>query len=192
MIYALKKARLKDMKRKIYINISIAGRVKKRLVKAVEKWRDLPVKWTKEENLHIALFFLGYIDNDVVADACRKIRKAVENMEIFDLDFEKICLAPDNKNPQEIRVAGKASEKLKILHETIEKELEIFVAPKKVFSPHITLGKIRKEKWKELEVKPEIDEKASFSVGVESVDIMASHFGGGKNDFVLIESCPLK
>lgn len=179
------------MKRKIYININIPDKVKKRLVKAVEKWRDLPVKWTKEDNLHIALFFLGYIDNEVVADVCRKVRKAVENMEIFDLEFEKICLAPDNNNPQEIRVAGKTSENLRMLCETIEKELGIFVAPKKVFSPHITLGKIRKEKWGELEIKPEVDEKASFAVGAESVDIMASHFGGGKNDFVLIESCPL-
>lgn len=180
------------MKRKIYININIADKVKRRLAKAVEKWQDLPVKWTKEENLHISLFFLGYIDNDVVFEVCRKVRKAVENMEIFDLEFEKICLAPDNNNPQEIRAAGKADEKLKDLCETIEKELEIFSAPKKVFSPHITLGKIRKEKWEELEIKPEVDEKASFAVGVESVDIMASHFGGGKNDFVLIESCPLK
>ncbi len=180
------------MKRKIYININIVDKIKGRLAKVVEKWQGLPVKWTKEENLHITLFFLGYIDNDVVFDACRKVRKAVENMEIFDLEFEKICLAPDNNNPQEIRVAGKASENLKTLCETIEKELEIFVAPKKVFSPHITLGKIRKEKWEELETKPEISEKASFSVGVESIDIMASHFEGGKNDFVLIESCPLK
>lgn len=178
------------MKRKIYININIANRVKRRLIKAVEKWQGLPVKWIKEENLHISLFFLGYIDNDVVFEVCRKVRKAVENMEIFDLEFEKIYLAPDN-NPQEIRVAGKASEKLKNLCETIEKELEIFTAPKKVFSPHISLGKIRKEKWGELEIKPEVDEKASFAVGAESVDIMASHFGGGKNDFVLIESCPL-
>ncbi|HAI74559.1 MAG TPA: RNA 2',3'-cyclic phosphodiesterase [Candidatus Moranbacteria bacterium] len=180
------------MKRKIYININIAARVKRRLAKTVEKWQSLPVKWTKEENLHIALIFLGYIDNDVVFDVCRKIRKATENMEIFDLEFEKIYLAPDNNNSQEFRVTGKASEKLKNLRETIEKELDIFTAPKKAFSPHITLGKIRKEKWKELKIKPEISEKSSFSVGVESVDIMASHFEGGKNDFVLIKSCPLK
>lgn len=179
------------MKRKIYININIADRVKRRLVRSLEKWQGLPVKWTKEDNLHIPLFFLGYIDNDVVADVCRKVRKTVENKEIFDLEFEKICLAPNGDSPQEFRVAGIASEKLKELCEAIEKELEIFVAPKKVFSPHITLGKIRKEKWEELEVKPEVFEKASFAISVESVDIMASHFEGGKNDFVLIESCPL-
>jgi 2'-5' RNA ligase len=150
------------------------------------------VKWTKEENLHIELFFLGYIDNDVVAEACQKVHEAVENIELFDLEFEKIILAPDAENPQEFRVVGKPSEKLKKLSEAIEKELEIFVASKKVFSPHITLGKIRKEKWEELENIPEVNEKASFAVGVESIDIMASHFGEGKNNFVLIESCPLK
>ncbi|MCX6761876.1 MAG: RNA 2',3'-cyclic phosphodiesterase [Candidatus Moranbacteria bacterium] len=180
------------MKRKIYITINLASQIRRRLIKSCEKWRDLPVKWTKEENLNISLFFLGYIDNDVVADACQKVREAVSEIELFDLEFEKIILAPDVENPQEFRVIGKSSEKLRILCEAIEKELEIFVASKKVFSPHITLGKIRKEKWEELKNVPEVNEKASFAVGVEAVDIMASHFGEGKNNFVLIESCPLK
>jgi 2'-5' RNA ligase len=180
------------MKRKIFISINLAGRIRRRLIKSCEKWQNLPVKWTKEENLHIELFFLGYIDNDVVADACQKVREAVEDIELFDLEFEKIVLAPSVEKPQEFCVVGKASEKLKALCETIEKELGIFVAPKKVFSPHITLGKIRKEKWEELDPRPLVEEKASFAVGVEAVDIMASHFGEGKNNFVLIESCALK
>ncbi|MEI6587730.1 MAG: RNA 2',3'-cyclic phosphodiesterase [Candidatus Moraniibacteriota bacterium] len=179
------------MKRKIYISINLADRIKRRLMASCEKWRDLPVKWAKEENLNISLFFLGYIDNDVVADACQKVREAVEEIELFDLEFEKIIIAPSVEKPQEFRVVGKVSDKLKNLCEAIERELEIFVASKKIFSPHITLGKIRKEKWEELESIPEVNEKASFAVGVESVDIMASHFGEGKNNFVLIESCPL-
>ena len=179
------------MKRKIFISINLANQVKRRLTKSCEKWRNLPVKWTKEENLHIELFFLGYIDNDVVAEACQKVHEAVENIELFDLEFEKIVITPSAEKPQEFRVIGKPSEKLKTLCEAIEKELGIFVTAKKVFSPHILLGKIRKERWEELETKPLVDEKASFAVGVESVDIMASHFGEGKNNFVLIESCPL-
>ncbi len=180
------------MKRKIYITINLPNQIRRRLVKSGEKWQTLPVKWTKEENLNISLFFLGYIDNAVVADVCQKVREAVLEIELFDLEFEKIALAPSAEKPQEFRVVGAASEKLKSLCEAIEKELEIFVSEKKTFSPHITLGKIRKEKWEELANKPQIDEKTSFAVGVEAVDIMASHFGEGKNNFVLIESCPLK
>ena len=180
------------MKRKIFISINLPNQIKRRLAKNCEKWHDLPVKWTKEENLHISLFFLGYIDNDVVADVCQKVRDAVCDMELFDLEFEKIHLAPNIENPQEFRVIGKTSEKLKQLSEVVEKELGIFVASKKTFAPHITLGKIRKEKWADFADKPEVDEKASFAVGVEAVDIMASHFDEGKNKFVLIESCPLQ
>lgn len=180
------------MKRKIFISINLAGQVKRRLIKSCAKWQTLPVKWTKEENLHVELFFLGYIDNDVVAQVCQKVQEAVCDIELFDLEFEKIILAPNAENPQEFRVIGKASEQLKTLCEAIEKELGIFIVSKKVFSPHITLGKIRKEKWAELENTPEVNEKASFAVSVEAVDIMASHFDEGKNSFVLIESCGLK
>ena len=180
------------MKRKIYININIPDRTRRRLIGGIEKWQNLPVKWTKEANLCITLFFLGYVDNEVVIDICQKVQKVVENFEIFDLDFEKIIIAPSNEKAQSIQVSGMASDQIRDLQTAIEKELGIFVAEKKTFSPHITLGKIRKIQWEELTEKPIINEKISFAVNVESVDIMASHFGEGKNGFVLIESCPLK
>ncbi len=180
------------MKRKIFININLAGQIRRRLAGSCAKWQAFPVKWTKEDNLHIELFFLGYVDNEVVLDICQKVAETVRDRAVFDLEFEKIILVPNVESPQEFRVAAKPSEELKNLCEAIEKKLEIFVVSKKVFSPHITLGKIRKEKWKELEKKPLVDEKASFAVSVDTVDIMASHFSERKNSFVLIESCPLK
>ncbi len=180
------------MKRKIFININLNGQISRRLAKSCAKWQAFPVKWTKEDNLHIELFFLGYVDNEVVLDICQKVSEVVKNRAIFDLEFKKIVITPSPENPREFRAIAKSSEELKNLCEMIEKKLEIFVVSKKVFSPHITLGKIRKEKWEELEEKPLVGEKASFAVSVEAIDIMASHFGEGKNGFVLIESCPLK
>ncbi|MFZ2193458.1 MAG: RNA 2',3'-cyclic phosphodiesterase [Candidatus Moraniibacteriota bacterium] len=180
------------MKRKIYININIPDKTKRRLIASVEKWQKLPVKWAKEANLCITLFFIGYVDNEVVIDICEKVRKAVKDFDIFDLEFERLILAPNQDKAQSIQISGKASNLIKNLHTAIEKELGIFVAEKKAFAPHITLGKIRKIQWDALLEKPIINEKISFAVNVESVDIMASHFGEGKNSFVLIESCPLK
>lgn len=179
------------MKRKVFININIPNQIKRRLTNSCEKWQELPVKWLKTENLHITLFFLGYIDNDVTIDVCKKIHEVVSNIELFDLEFEKIKLMPNAENPQEFQVVGKSSEKLRILCELIEKKLGIFTTSKKTFYPHITLGKIKKEKWNELKAKVVINEKASFAVSLDSIDIMASHFNKEKDNFILIESCLL-
>ena len=183
---------MSTMKKKVFISINIVDKIRHRLIKNCEKWQNLPVKWTKEDNLSVRLFFLGYIDDNVIFEICQKISKVIREAEFFDLKFEKISLFPDINKPQEFRVIGKASKELKNLYEMIEKELNIFVISKKFFSPSILLGKIKKEKWEKLKNKPFINEKISFSVGVEAVDIIANHFNKDKNKFILVESFPLK
>ncbi|HPN96341.1 MAG TPA: RNA 2',3'-cyclic phosphodiesterase [Candidatus Moranbacteria bacterium] len=180
------------MKRKIFISINIPERAKKELTKTIEKWSDLPVKWVKEANFHITLFFLGYIDDETTKDVCEKVKIAAQEENIFDLEFDRIELAPEKDDPKMIWLTGAPSEELKNLYEKIEKELDIFRAPKKSFRPHITLGRIRKHKWEDLTEKPEISEKFSLFVTAETVDIMASGFGEGESEYALIESCPLK
>ncbi|HRZ95769.1 MAG TPA: RNA 2',3'-cyclic phosphodiesterase [Candidatus Moranbacteria bacterium] len=180
------------MKRKIFISINIPNKAKKRLVSAVEKWQDLPVKWTKESNLHITLFFLGYIDDESAAEVCSKVREIAENEDIFDLNMEKIELAPSADDPQMIWLIGEPSEELRKIHEKVEKALGMFKAERKIFRPHITLGRLRKHKWESLKEKPGISEKFQLIVPVESIDVMASDFGDGQNEYSLIESCQLK
>ncbi len=179
------------MKRKIFISINISPKIKKRLFLATEKWRSFPVKWIKENNLHITLFFLGYIETESIPEICQKVREVCEGKDVFDLDFLKIELAPDISDPQYIWASGEQSEELKNIHEEIEKSLGIFSSSRKIFCPHITLGRLRKKKWMELEKKPEISEASSFSIPVESIDIMASDFGEGDSEYSIIESCPL-
>lgn len=180
------------MKRKIFISINISDKAKKRLVSAMQKWHNLPVKWTKESNLHVTLFFLGHIDDDSVAEVCLAVQKITDCEDIFDLNMEKIELAPSGNDPQMIWLVGEPSEELRKIHEKIEKELDIFKAERKIFRPHITLGRIRKYKWQDLDEKPEISEKLPLIITVGSLDIMASDFGDGQNEYILIESCSLK
>lgn len=180
------------MKRKIFISINLPDRDKKRLIRATEKWQDLPVKWVREPNLHITLVFLGYVADENVAEICEKIRGAVDDVEIFDLEFETIELGPDAEDPKMIWLSGRADENLRSLHEKIEKALGTYVSSKKSFRPHITLGRIRGRKWEALALKPEIFEKYNLIVSVESVDIMASDFSDGGREYTIIESCPLK
>lgn len=178
-------------KRKIFIEIDVPESVKKRLVSRTEKWQDLPVKWSKKENLHITLLFLGYVDESVLPEICQKVSEAVSKIESFDIEFEKIEIGPSAEKPQMVWFSGEASQELKRLHETVERELDMFTIEKKAFRPHITLGKIRKKKWEGLSEKPEINESFKVTMTVESVSIMESRGEEGGMEYHVIENCPL-
>ena len=180
------------MKRKIFISINIPEKVKARLTTATQKWTDLPVKWTKEANLHITLLFLGYVDEQSLTEICQKVRDAVEKEDIFDIEFDKIDLFPSTEDPKMIALTGPASKILLNLNEKLEKALDIFTSAKKSFRPHITLGRGRKYKWEALENKPSLSENYPLVLTAESIDVMASDFGDGNSEYTVIESCPLR
>jgi RNA 2',3'-cyclic 3'-phosphodiesterase len=180
------------VKRKIFISISIPEKIRKKLVKTTEIWQNLPVKWVKEQNLHLTLSFLGFIGDDLIEEICFKVRSATAKAEVFDLEFTEIVLAPRKEDPRMIWLTGKVSEELRILQENVEKELKIFIASKKSFRPHITLGRIRNHKWNAQKEKPEIFAKFPLNLPINSVEIMASDFASDGPEYTIIESCPLK
>ena len=124
------------MKRKIFISINLLDRDKKGLIRATEKWQDLPVRWSSEENLHITLSFLGYAYDSALGDICEKVRIASQKSQIFDIALEEIILAPNSLEPKMIWLTGAPNEELRLLQENIEKELGVFQREKKAFRPH--------------------------------------------------------
>ncbi len=181
------------MQRKIFIGIELSGAVKKRLMQKVEKWKDLPIRWSREENLHLNLINLGHVEDEIVFDICTKVRKVVEEIDLFDIDMDKIELIPsDDKNAKSINFTGTESEKLKFICEEIEKALGIFSHAKKNFRPSITLGRIQQYGWQKLESTPKVGENFTVLLPIESVEIFESTIIDGKRKFASVESCPLK
>ncbi|MFA6183953.1 MAG: RNA 2',3'-cyclic phosphodiesterase [Parcubacteria group bacterium] len=181
------------MQRKIFIGIELSTAVKKRLMQKVERWKELPIRWSKEENLHLNLITLGHIDDEIVLDVCTKVREVAQKMDIFDIDMDGIKLSPTNdKNAKMVIFSGQPNEKLKMLCEEIEKELGIFDHNKKVFCPSVMLGRIQQYGWQKLETTPDVSEKFTVLLPIESVEIFESALIEGKRKFASVESCQLK
>lgn len=142
--------------------------------------------------MHITLLFLGYISEEDLLEICQKVREIVKKKDIFDIEFDKIELFPSASEPRMIALTGPNNENLLELYDSLGKELEIFNVSKKTFRPHITLGRGRKYKWESLEMKPSISENYPLVITAETIDVMASDFGDGENEYTIIESCPLK
>lgn len=178
-------------KKKIFVEIEVPPQVKRRLIQKMEQWKPLPVKWMKEANLHVTLAFLGYVDESMLPEICEKVAEAAAKHESFDLEFEKITLGPDPRDPQMFWLEGEISEELRLLNESIEKSLGIFRKERKEFRPHVTLGRIRTLKWDELPEKPVVEEKIRLAFSVEDVLVMESSQDKSGPLYNVLETCPL-
>ena len=167
------------MQRKVFIGIDLDGHVKSMLVKAVKKWHNLPIKWHKEEGLHIALIPVGWVNEDDVFDISDAIESATSETNNFSIAFDKIVTVSKKdeagvQHAQSVRLEGNVSEELKSLFEKIEKELGLPVIKKKQFKPLVTLGRMRAKKWQELEEHPEIDINFPVTMDVYQVTLFES------------------
>jgi 2'-5' RNA ligase len=180
------------MQRKIFIGVDLPAEVKKRLMQKMDKWKDMPIRWSKEENLHLTLAFLGHVDDELIYGICEGVREAAQEKEMFDVELSRIEIGPtQDEDAKLVRFSGEASEELKELVESIEIELGIFQGGKKIFKPHVTLGRVQKYNWQKLKKTPDISDDFSVLLPVESVQVFESAIVEGKRKFSVIDNCEL-
>ncbi|MDI6778186.1 MAG: RNA 2',3'-cyclic phosphodiesterase [Patescibacteria group bacterium] len=180
------------MQKRLFVAASLPEDVKKRLFRFVEKeYRDLPVKWVRKENFHLTLNFLGYIPEENIPEICDSIREAAENVQSFELEFQKMEFGPKKDAKKMIWASGEKSEELSELKYRLDKTLGFHSGEKRKFRPHITLGKIIKEKWRKILPEPEVEKNFVFSVPVSSIELFESKFEKGKRVYYILESFSL-
>lgn len=178
----------------MFLGVSIPEDVKKRLFRVVEReYRHVPVRWTAKENYHLTLNFFGYVQEEKIPEVCDQIRKAAVDREPFEINFIKIEAGPSEKSKRLVWATGEKNADLTKLKESLDEKLEIFGRERKGFTPHITLGRIKKNQWRRGESEPDIVLRPiKFLIPVQSVELYESRFEKGKRIYFLLESFPLK
>jgi RNA 2',3'-cyclic 3'-phosphodiesterase len=178
------------MKRRLFIGIGIPADIGKRIDRKLDAIRDLPVIWTPLENRHITVLFLGWVDDEQLPDVAEKISLACEHLPVFDININKIVIAPEY-NPDRIEAVGEGNDDLRDLYNAIANSLDEFSVDRREFHPHITLGRVRRSMWRVLPEKPTIDISAHFSLPAVELSIFESTMIDGKRKYVPIESIAL-
>lgn len=168
------------MRHRVFIAINLPEDIKKELIFFQAKWPDLPCRWTKKENLHITLEFLGYLTDEGIIELCQKTKEMASKKEVFSVHLNKICYGPPDKKPP--RMVWVMGEKIREFN----------------FTPHITLGRIRTWQFRQMEPeeRPEINEKIFPPAGgltfqVNSIEVMESRLKRGGAEYTILESAPL-
>jgi 2'-5' RNA ligase len=193
-------------KHRVFIAINLPTGLKRRLASLREKWPGLPVRWIKEANLHLTLIFIGYVNDDEVAEICRIAGKAAKKYPPFELKFNRVVYGPLSAKTMEgqpdsrtrmIWLEGEKSEVLARLKDDLENSLlesrrsGFYRKEDRQFRPHLTLARM-KDEWRDYAPKPEINLEFKETVPVETIDVMESELRSGGAEYAVLESAQLK
>ncbi len=183
--------------KRLFLAINISPKNKDLLVekrKEIQSYFDFdPVKWTKKENLHITLIFLGPIAEDKIT-VLKKELKSI-NLKPFSVEFSSIKYIPNRREAKLIWLEGESNERILSLQKKIEdKILKLkkinYQKSNQKFIPHITLGRTKSFQFKKtpLEEIPLLeDEFLNLKVMVDSIDLMESQLKKGGAQYNIIE-----
>lgn len=186
------------MEHKIFIAINPSQKIKKRFFKHQSDFSNLPVRWTKKENLHITLSFLGKTKDELIPSIISSVEEVCLEHRPFSLEFNKIRYGPTEQNPRMIWITGKKSKEIGELRSDLEKSLSSMPRQetsdfRSGFSPHITLGRLRRNEFKEIKIeeRPVINNDISIKFEVTSIDIIESLLGPTGAQHTILQSINL-
>jgi len=186
------------MRHRIFIAINLPAKIKKELTDFSRKWQELPVRWAKEDGLHLTLAFLGYLNDEELVEVCQKIKEIGLKHSPFSINFTEVNYGPEEKGiPRLIWLEGEKSEELSSLKKDLDKLLSEaigFIPERRDFMSHITLARIRKWEWQKIEPeeKPDVHENLSLDFEVRSIEVMESELKRGGARYTILESVELE
>ncbi|MFH1552271.1 MAG: RNA 2',3'-cyclic phosphodiesterase [Candidatus Omnitrophota bacterium] len=118
----------------------------------VLKEANADVKWLKPENIHLTLKFLGYVPEERIAGIAERLKKIASGAAPFEIVLGGIGVFPAWDYVKVLWVgAAEGADKAKDLAAQVEEAMaeEGFEKEARSFSPHFTLGRVRKAKNKD-------------------------------------------
>jgi len=188
-------------KRRIFIAINLPESIKEELIAFQERFQELPARWVKKENLHITLAFLGYIKEEKLSQIIEMAKKVALRHDPFSINLIKVCYAPPKVSlPRMVWAVGEKSKELERLQEDVKNSLISLGIPQlekeveRNFIPHITLARIRKWEFRQMEIdeRPEINEEINLKFEVKSIEVMESHLKKTGAEYEVLKSFSLK
>ena len=133
-----------------FIAIELSEEVRAGLTRLQEelKRRGEGVKWVRPEGIHLTLKFLGNVPADRIEEIAQAVRDACVGFSPFQISFAGLGCFPNLRRPRVIWVGVEGeTETVARLQRAIEGNLAALGFPpeERGFSPHLTLGRVRKE-----------------------------------------------
>ena len=197
------------MGHRVFIAINFPKDVKEELGNIRDEFPSLPCRWTRKENLHLTLLFLGYLNDEEVLETCKIVKAVGERHSPFVFELNNISYGPPTnplkkqsfhgagKLPRMVWASGQPTKELTKLNQDLENSLFEKISKDseqgRSFAPHVTLARIKQWQLREMELEeiPEINKEISLRIPVESIEVMESELKREGPEYSILETCPL-
>lgn len=169
------------MIKRVFAAINLSPEIENKLVEFQKNWPTLPCRWLKKETFHLTLAFLGNRNEQELEKIFKAVKQTTEKNAAFSIFLNKVCYGPEKKIPPRlIQVQGEKSAAFYQLKQDLSEFLAKtinFVPEKRESVPHITIARIKKWDWRQIEPeqRPEINLEISLEIPVKSIEIMEAH-----------------
>jgi len=139
------------------------------------------VRWVKPGSIHLTLEFLGDIKDEDAGRIIDVIKGTCKEYPAFQLEITGTGVFPNTRAPRVLWVGLDNNETLSALQASIANSLISlgFQPEKRRFVPHLTIGRFRSFKGKDILLKKVSDYKSKMFgiIKVNSVSLMSSELG---------------
>ncbi len=158
-----------------FVAVETSEAVRAAAAKLIRKFArcDANVRWVEPENMHLTLKFLGDVDALEIPDVCRAVEQAVAEVPGFSFNVAGAGAFPKIERPRTLWLGvTSGAEELIELNKQIEKGLKTLGYPpdNRRFSPHLTLGRVKRTGPELDELSELITSLADHPVGTTAVD----------------------
>jgi 2'-5' RNA ligase len=156
------------------------------------------MRWTRPEQIHLTLKFLGDVSSDKLPDLSGAVAKACRSFSPLHLRAERIGFFPQIRFPRVVWAwAHDDRQQLPRLRSAVNEATQSFTAQpeEKEFTGHLTLGRTRNIKSAQARLLAKIaDELANRFFGAwtaDAVEIMRSRLSSAGSEYSRLASIPL-
>ena len=166
---------------RLFIALNFPDAVRDLVFRAAEPLRVQAsgVRWSRPENLHLTIRFLGEMDAEAEEDLSTRLDVVAGGAHAVSIRFEGFGAFPSPDRPRVIWLGVEATSELRLLRERVQEHLAAVGVPRDTgpFRPHVTLGRV---KGPGAEIGPRLIAGAarpdlSTDVCVQTVDLVRSH-----------------
>jgi len=175
------------VKKRIFIAINLPEEIKRGLLDNEKRWRNLHVRWTSFENLHITVEFLGNVNRSGLESVLFAVERTVCKTSPFYIHLDRIVLGPNKIQPRMFWATIRIDSNIVNLKESISCRLKKhgFDIDNRKFTPHITLARARGNQLKGKQTNILLKDMVFVA---NTVEVMQSQLYPGGARYKIVES----
>lgn len=188
---------------RLFIALPLPETIKDEIAKAQMELRSaLPensVRWTKREQFHLTLKFLGDVEAQRIEPLTHALRCVCEKVSALKLRGEGIAFFPGPRRPRVVWAAlHDPQEQLPLLQRAIEIAVQDFTGekPEEKFSGHVTLGRIKQIQRHETEILAGLAagmvERTFGEWTADTVELVRSELASSGASYTVLGAIPLQ